>query len=98
MTSIREIKQAACVVGGVTMMDLMSHRRARRVAAPRMAACIVAYETTPATLMEIGRAFDRDHTTVMHALRQRQRRDLVEAAQQIRARLCRVMTAADIGL
>jgi Bacterial dnaA protein helix-turn-helix len=54
---------------GVTVFDLLSRRRARKIARPRQIAMWLARHTTPCSLPEIGRAFGgRDHTTVMHAI------------------------------
>ena len=44
-------------------------RRARTVARPRQIAMYLAKQLTSRSLPEIGRKFDRDHTTVMHAVR-----------------------------
>jgi chromosomal replication initiator protein len=47
-----------------------SARRARAVARPRQVAMYLAKQLTPRSLPEIGRKFgNRDHTTVMHAIR-----------------------------
>ena len=43
--------------------------RARNVARPRQIAMYLAKQLTSRSLPEIGRKFDRDHTTVMHAVR-----------------------------
>ena len=54
---------------GVTIIDLLSRRRARAVARPRQVAMWLARKMTLNSLPEIGRAFaHRDHTTVMHAI------------------------------
>ena len=50
--------------------DLLSARRAREVARPRQVAMYLAKRLTPRSLPEIGRRFgNRDHTTVMHAVK-----------------------------
>ncbi len=54
---------------GISVLDLTSRRRMRRIARPRQVAMWLARHTTPCSLPEIGRAFGgRDHTTVMAAL------------------------------
>lgn len=63
------IMQAACAVTGLSMEDMTSARRARRVAWPRQLAMLACVEhARHASLPQIGRAFRRDHTTVMHAV------------------------------
>lgn len=49
--------------------DLLSQRRAREYARPRQALCALLKEYTRKSLPDIGRLMNRDHTTVMHAIR-----------------------------
>ena len=50
--------------------DMVSARRGRSVARPRQVAMYLSRMLTPRSLPEIGRRFgNRDHTTVIHALR-----------------------------
>lgn len=49
--------------------ELLSTRRARSVARPRQIAMYLAKTMTTRSLPEIGRRFERDHTTVLHAVR-----------------------------
>ncbi|MEJ0047064.1 MAG: helix-turn-helix domain-containing protein [Rhodospirillales bacterium] len=66
--SIAEIQQAVAAHFGTRIQDMRSPRRAIRVARPRQIAMYLASEMTVSSLPTIGRAFDRDHTTVMHAV------------------------------
>ena len=51
-------------------LDLVSNRRMIVVTYPRQMAMYLARELTPRSLPEIGRAFgNRDHSTVIHAIR-----------------------------
>jgi hypothetical protein len=50
---------------GLTMEQLMSNRR--DCAWPRQVAMYLARELTPKSYPSIGRLFNRDHTTVIHA-------------------------------
>ena len=51
--------------------EMVSARRAREVARPRQIAMYLAKQLTPRSLPDIGRRFGgRDHTTVIHAVRQ----------------------------
>lgn len=49
--------------------ELLSSRRDRSIARPRQIAMYLAKVLTTKSLPEIGRAFDRDHTTVIHAVK-----------------------------
>ena len=51
------------------LSDLKSTRRDRKIARPRQIAMYLAKVLTTKSLPEIGAAFDRDHTTIIHAVR-----------------------------
>lgn len=67
--TIASIQGSVAETFGITMTELLSERRLREVARPRQAAMYLAQDLTLASLPTIGRAFERDHTTVMHACR-----------------------------
>jgi chromosomal replication initiator protein len=67
--TVREIQEQTCASFGVTMDELLSSSRAQPVAWPRQVAMYLSRELTDATLPAIGRAFNKNHTTVMHACR-----------------------------
>ena len=48
---------------------MMSKRRERSVARPRQIAMFLAKNLTTKSLPDIGRAFNRDHTTVLHGIK-----------------------------
>lgn len=67
---ISEIQAETCREFRVHPRDMFSARRARAVARPRQVAMYLARHLTLQSLPEIGKAFgNRDHTTVMHAIR-----------------------------
>jgi chromosomal replication initiator protein len=66
--SIHSIQIAVAAQWRCCVRDLLSRRQSQAVARPRQVAMWLARHATPASLPEIGRAFDRDHTTVMHGL------------------------------
>jgi chromosomal replication initiator protein len=68
--NIDRIKRVVGDYYNVSINELNSSRRARDVARPRQVAMYLAKELTPKSLPVIGREFNRDHTTVIHALRQ----------------------------
>lgn len=55
---------------GIDVIDMLSDRRAMAVSRPRQIAMYIAKRLTTGSLPSIGRKFgDRDHTTVIHAVR-----------------------------
>jgi len=85
--SIDEIQRKVAEHFRIRQSEMTSARRAREVARPRQVAMYLAKQLTPRSLPEIGRRFGgRDHTTVIHAVRQieKLRRDDAELDQDIR--------------
>lgn len=54
---------------GMTMLELASHRKARRYARPRQLAFVLCMRLTGWSYARIGKLFDRDHTTVAYGVR-----------------------------
>lgn len=54
---------------GVSQPDILSSRGSRSFIRPRQVAMYLSRALTRHSLPEIGRAFDRDHTTVLYAVR-----------------------------
>ena len=68
--SIDTIQEVVSQSFGVRLKDMVSDRRALRLARPRQVAMYLADELTLHSLPAIGRHFGgRDHTTVMHAIK-----------------------------
>ncbi|HSI81439.1 MAG TPA: chromosomal replication initiator protein DnaA, partial [Solirubrobacterales bacterium] len=67
--SVEAIQDAVCSVLDVSREELLSARRTPRIARARQLAMYIAREQTSHSLTEIARRFDRDHTTVVHAIR-----------------------------
>lgn len=64
----------------IPVREMTSARRHKEVSHPRQVAMYLAYETTPKSLPDIGHRFgNRDHTTVIHAIRAVQRRMIEDA-------------------
>lgn len=57
-------------IADVTLGDLLSERRARRVARPRQLVMYLAKELTDLSYPQMGRVLRRDHTTVQHGIKQ----------------------------
>lgn len=69
--SIDEIQGKVSDHYRIRKAEMTSARRAREVARPRQVAMYLSKQLTPRSLPEIGRRFGgRDHTTVIHAVRQ----------------------------
>jgi chromosomal replication initiator protein len=85
---VREIQARVAAFYHMPLIEMTSARRAREVARPRQVAMYLAKQLTRRSLPEIGKLFgDRDHTTVIHAVRQveRFRADSPEIDAQVAA-------------
>ena len=68
--SIRTIQRAVCEHYGVRLIDLPSERRTKAIVLSRQVAVWLSRRLMTHSLPEIGHHFgDRDHTTVLHAVR-----------------------------
>lgn len=74
MTYTQTVIDTVCARRGVSARDVLSPTRNRPVAWARQEAQHILRVTTKRSLPEIGRSFDRDHTSVLHGLRAVQRR------------------------
>lgn len=72
--TVDEIQKLVCEHFALKQVDLLSQRRTRAVARPRQVAMYLAKTLTTRSYPDIGRRFGgRDHTTVLHAVRQIER-------------------------
>ncbi|MDD3761917.1 MAG: chromosomal replication initiator protein DnaA [Nevskiales bacterium] len=69
LITIDNIKRTVANYYNIRVGDLNSPRRTRSLARPRQVAMSLAKELTQHSLPEIGEAFGKDHTTVLHACR-----------------------------
>jgi chromosomal replication initiator protein len=67
--TVEAIQHAACSVLDVSHRDLLSTKRTAAVSRARQLAIYLTRELTSLSLAEIARQFNRDHSTVLHALR-----------------------------
>lgn len=66
---------------GVSAHEIVGQRRGKRVVVPRQKAIWLAYKQRPdLSLAQLGRAFNRDHTTILHSVKQHEMRMAREAA------------------
>ncbi len=70
LITIDNIQRTVAEFYNLRVSDLNSKHRARTIARPRQVAMSLCKELTRHSFPEIGNAFGRDHTTVMHAVRQ----------------------------
>jgi chromosomal replication initiator protein len=83
--TIDEIQRAVSAHFEVKQIDLISERRAVAIARPRQIAMYLAKRLTTRSLPEIGRKFgNRDHSTVIHAVRR---------IEELRGKDCEIDTA-----
>jgi chromosomal replication initiator protein len=66
--TIAHIQEKASEFFGVRLADMRAKGRTKAVAFPRQIAMYLARQLTHASLAEVGRAFGKDHTTVLHAV------------------------------
>ncbi len=67
--SISDIQKTVADYYTVRLTDLKSTRKDRKIARPRQIAMYLSKTLTTKSLPEIGAAFGRDHTTIIHAVR-----------------------------
>jgi chromosomal replication initiator protein len=68
VVTIEHIQRKAAEFFGLKFADMRATTRTKAVAFPRQIAMYLARQLTHASLTEVGRAFDKDHTTVLHAV------------------------------
>ena len=78
--TIEEIRERVARSYALGVEELTSRSRRRRVVRPRQIAMYLCRQWTDASLKDIGRAFGRDHTSVMYAVEVVERR-LLERPQ-----------------
>ncbi len=66
---VQRIQEAVSAVLGVPRAELLSAKRTPKVAGARQLAMYLTRELTSLSLAQIAREFDRDHSTVMHAIK-----------------------------
>lgn len=64
-----EIIDSVCEETGISKSQMLGPRKTTTVVAARWHAIRRVREETSLSLLEIGDVFERDHTTILHALR-----------------------------
>lgn len=70
MVTLSNIQKTVADFYKLRVSELTSDKRTRNLARPRQIAMFISKELTNHSLPEIGAAYHRDHTTVLHACRQ----------------------------
>ena len=91
--TIRQIQTIVAADYGVSVMDIISRRQSPRAIRPRHVAMWLARHSTCHSYPTIGRAFERDHTTVMSAIDRID--DAREADHEFAERLLRLWIAVN---
>jgi chromosomal replication initiator protein len=73
--TIAAVQEAVAASFGVTRGELLSSARTARIARARQVAMYLSRELVGSSMPLIGKAFNRDHTTVLHAIRTVQARN-----------------------
>jgi chromosomal replication initiation ATPase DnaA len=69
MPELDELISAAANLEGTTRDEILGVGRRRRISRSRQAAMWLAFKMTDNSLLSLGRAFHRHHTTVLYGLR-----------------------------
>lgn len=67
--SIADIMRKVCQHYKIAKNELVSDRRSRYITVPRQVGMYLAHSLCEASLKQIGDAFGKDHTTVLHAVK-----------------------------
>lgn len=94
---MQQIVEAVSAAFGISVMDIYSARRMRPVAQARHVAMWLCRNCTSFTIPMIGRHFNRDHTSVMHAVRQTDARAAEDQAFAARVNELRARHQAGSG-
>ena len=76
---VKHIQDTVAAYFGFHPRLMTSAERGRNIARPRQIAMFLAHELTGKSLPDIGKLFNRDHTTVLHAIREVPKRMYADA-------------------
>jgi hypothetical protein len=78
--TITDVQRYVAQKYGLKRWDLISESRQVHIVGPRQIAMYLSFRLLGRSLSEIGRIFRRDHTTVLHSIKQTKRRVLGDSA------------------
>lgn len=93
-STIDRIVAAVAAEFGISRADLLGDCRRREFVRPRFAAIHLIREITGKSLPEIGAAFRRDHTSILHALRKPLDADATARVARVREAMPRAKEVA----
>jgi chromosomal replication initiation ATPase DnaA len=67
---VRDVVQATSIVMGVPRKQILGSHRHRNVVRARQISMIMARRLTDRSLLDVGHQMGRDHSTVLHAIRE----------------------------
>ena len=68
--SVESIQSAVAKMYGISIADILSEKKVRTIAEPRMVAMYLSRVLTKQSSTEIGEAFARNHATILYAEKQ----------------------------
>ena len=77
--TITDITAQVSDITGIAVKDLLGKSRMRRIAHARFLIWFIAHREG-LTLQQIARAFDRDHTTILHGIQREEAARIAEEA------------------
>ncbi len=93
--SVAAIQDAVCAVLHLSRDELLSSSRTPRIARARQLAMYLARDLTDLSLAQIAREFNRDHSTVIHAIRRVNRELTPDSTLHREANEARALLAPD---
>ena len=82
MRRIDIIKQQVCLYFRIGFIHMEGHKRNRQYARPRHIAMYLGYKHTELSFVQLAHEFLKDHTTVMHAVKNIE--SLLETSEETR--------------
>ena len=96
LSSCGRIQRIVAAYFNISVDNILSTRRSAELMVPRQIAIYLSSQTTRLSLVQIGRQFERDHTTVIHAIHRV--KDRISVDEEFCARVAELRTMVERGL
>lgn len=96
ISPVRRIQSAVCKTYGVSIDQLIGVERTANIVRPRQVAIYLSRTLTRCSLLDIGHRFNRDHSTVMYAVRNIER--LYQEDEKLRDRISQIKGLLDVAM